>query len=113
MYKIFKVDLARAFRQLHVDPFDVKYFGLYWWHAYYFDTSVPFGYRHGVCVTDLIRYILSKMGILVLNYIADNIYIAPADVAESHSSKTIITLHSLGFVLNNSKTIPPTSVAVV
>jgi hypothetical protein len=79
-------------------------------------TSVPFGYRHGtlacVCVTDLIHYILSTMGILVLNYINDIIGIAPADVADSHFSKTISTLNSLGFVLNNSKTVPPTSVAV-
>jgi hypothetical protein len=28
--KIFKVDLAWAFRQLNVDPFDVKYLGLSW-----------------------------------------------------------------------------------
>jgi hypothetical protein len=28
--KIFKVDLARAFRQLHVDPFDTRYLGLCW-----------------------------------------------------------------------------------
>jgi hypothetical protein len=52
------------------------------------------------------------MGILVLNYIDDIIGIAPADVADSHFSKTISTLNSLGFVLNNSKTVPPTSVAV-
>jgi hypothetical protein len=51
--KIFKVDLARAFRQLHVDPFDIKYLGLRWEGGYYVDTSVPFGYGHGsppVCV---------------------------------------------------------------
>jgi hypothetical protein len=28
--KILKVDLARAFQQLHLDPFDVKYMGLRW-----------------------------------------------------------------------------------
>jgi UDP-N-acetylmuramyl pentapeptide phosphotransferase/UDP-N-acetylglucosamine-1-phosphate transferase len=77
---------------------------------------MTFGYRHGtlacVRVTDLIRYILSTIGILVLNYIDDIIGIAPADVAISHFRKTISTLNSLGFVLNNSKTVPPTSVAV-
>jgi hypothetical protein len=36
--QIFKVDLARAFRQLHVDSFDVKYLGLCWRGAYYVDT---------------------------------------------------------------------------
>jgi hypothetical protein len=58
--KIFKVDLARAFRQLHVDPFDIKYLGLYWHGSYYVDTAVPFGYRHGtqacVRVTDAISF---------------------------------------------------------
>jgi hypothetical protein len=114
--KIFKVELARAFRQLHVDPFDVKYLGLCWWGAYYVDTSVPFGNRQGtlacVCVTDLLRYILSSKGILDLNYIDDIIGIAPDDVANLHFSKTLQVLNSLGFILNNSKTIPPTSVAV-
>jgi hypothetical protein len=45
--KIFKVDLARAFRQLFIDPFDVKYLGLFWKGKYYIDTKLPFGYRNG------------------------------------------------------------------
>jgi hypothetical protein len=110
------VELARAFRQLHVDPFDVKYLGLSWRGAYYVDPSVPFGCRHGtlacVRVTDLIHYILSCMGILVLNYIDDIIGIAPNDLADTHFHLTLSTLLNLGFQLNNSKTIPPTSVAV-
>jgi hypothetical protein len=98
--KIFKVDLARVFRQLHVDPFDVKYLGLSWQGAYYVDTSVPFGCRHGtlacVRVTDLIRYILSCMGILVLNYIDDIIGIADNDLADTHFQLTLPTLHKGG-----------------
>jgi hypothetical protein len=97
-------------------PFDIEYLGLCWRGAYYVDTSVPFEYRHGtlacVCVTELIHYILSCMGILVLNYIDDIIGIASHDLADLHFSKTLQVLHSLGFILNNSKTVPPTSVAV-
>jgi hypothetical protein len=52
------------------------------------------------------------MGILVLYYIDDIIGIAPADVVDLHFNKTLQVLHSLGFILNNSKTIPPTMVAV-
>jgi hypothetical protein len=33
--KIFKVDLVRALRQLHIEPFDVKYLGLRWGGSYY------------------------------------------------------------------------------
>jgi hypothetical protein len=99
-----------------VDPFDVKYLGLCWRGAYYVDLTVPFRYRHGtqacVHVTDAIRYILSTMGIFVLNYIDDIIGIAPDDVADQHFHSTINLLTSLGFHLNSSKTVPPTSVAV-
>jgi hypothetical protein len=84
--------------------------------AFYVDTLEPFVSRHStlacVRVTDLLRYILSSMGILVLNYIDDIIGIAPDDVANLHFNKTLQILHSLGFILNNSKTVPPTSVAV-
>jgi hypothetical protein len=79
-----------------VDPFNIKYLGLRWEGGYYVDTSVPFGYRHGtsacVQVTDLIHYILSCMGILVLNHIDDIIGIAPDDVADSHFQLTINTV---------------------
>jgi hypothetical protein len=111
---IFKVDLARALRQLHVDPFGVKYLGLRWGGSYYVDTSVPFGYRHGTqaCVTDLIRYILSRMGIFVLNYIDDIIGIAPDNIADTHFQLTVGTLLKLSFNLNNSKTVAPTSGAI-
>jgi hypothetical protein len=113
--KIFKIDLARAFRQLHVDPFDIKYLGLYWRGAYYVDTAVPFGYRHGTqaCmrVTDAIRFILARMGVLVLNYIDDIIGIAPDDVADIHFKITLNLLNNLGFLISSSKTVLPTSVA--
>jgi hypothetical protein len=61
---------------------------------------------------DLIRYILSCMGILVLNYIDNIIGIAPNDLADNQFQLTLSTLCNLGFQLNNYKTIPPTSVAI-
>jgi hypothetical protein len=100
--KIFKVDLARAFRKLHVDPFDIKYLGLYWRGAYYVGTAVPFGYRHGTqaCmhITDALHFILARKGILVLNYIDDIIGIAPDDLADNHFKITITLLKNLGFI---------------
>jgi hypothetical protein len=113
--KIFQVDLARAFRQLHVDPFDIKFLGLFWRGAYYVDVSVPFGYRNGThaClrVTDAIRFILWQSGIFVFNYIDDIVGIAPDSVADVHFKFTLNLLNKLGFYINNSKTVPPTSVA--
>jgi hypothetical protein len=111
--KIFKIDLARAFRQLYVDPFDIKFLGLNWGGAYYVDTSVPFGYRNGThgClrVTDAIRYILYKQGVFVLNYIDDIIGIAPSEVADVHFKITLNLLNNLGFNINHKKTVPPTT----
>jgi hypothetical protein len=52
------------------------------------------------------------MGIFVLNYIDDIISIAPNDVTDSHFQLTVSTLTKLVFNLSNSKTIPPTSVAI-
>jgi hypothetical protein len=114
--KIFKIDLARAFRQLHLDLFDIKYLGLKWRGAFYIDVSVPFGWRNGTwaCerVTDAIHHILTTNGVFVLNYIEDIVGIAPSDVADIHFNITIGFLNQLGFNVNHSKTVPPTSVAV-
>jgi hypothetical protein len=81
MLKIFKVDLARAFRQLYLDPFDIKYLGLCWREEFYVDIGMPFGYRNStlacVRVTDTTRHILATKGIFVFNYIDDIIGLAP------------------------------------
>jgi hypothetical protein len=52
------------------------------------------------------------MGIFVLNYIDDIIGIAPDDVADTHFQLTVGILLKLGFNLNNSKTVVPTSGAI-
>jgi hypothetical protein len=64
-----------------------------------------------VRVTDAIRYILAQHGIFVFNYIDDLIGLAPDYVADKHFNFTINLLHKLGFVISNSKTVAPTSVA--
>jgi hypothetical protein len=109
--KLFKIDLARAFRQLHVDPFDTKFLGLHWRGEYFLDLALPFGYRNGTLactrVTDLIRFILAKLGIFVVNYINDIIGVAPDDVADAHFKVTLKVLHLLGFIISKNKTVPP------
>jgi hypothetical protein len=89
---------------------------LWWGGSYYVDTSVPFGYRHGtqagVHVTDAILYILSRMGIFVINYFDDIISFAPNNVTDNHFQLSVGTLLQLGFNLNNSKTVAPTSGAI-
>jgi hypothetical protein len=49
------------------------------------------------------------MGIFVLNYINAIIGIAPEDIADTHFQLTVGTFLKLGFNLNHSKTVAPTS----
>ena len=43
---LYKVDISRDFMHLKMDPFDYNKLGLNW-GAYFFDTCLPFGFRHG------------------------------------------------------------------
>jgi hypothetical protein len=62
-------------------------------------------------LTDAIRFILARMGVLVLNYIDDIIGIAPSDEVDNHFKITLNLLNNLGFLISSSKTVSPTSVA--
>jgi hypothetical protein len=108
---LFKIDLARAFRQIPIDPLDVAYLGVNWQGNNYINTALPFGYRHGsaLCqrVTDAVRYILSTHNILVINYIDDFIGIVPTHDADRLFRLTHDILLKIGFVLSEGKTIPP------
>ena len=44
---LFKADIERAFRNLPIDPRDVRFLGLHWGGALHFDCSMPFGFVHG------------------------------------------------------------------
>ena len=45
--EIFKVDISRAFRHIHIDPGDIDLLGLQHRDKLYLDLSLPFGYRLG------------------------------------------------------------------
>jgi hypothetical protein len=51
------------------------------------------------------------MGVFVLNYIDNIIVIAPDSEADIHFKITLSLFNKLGFIINNSKTLHPTSVA--
>ena len=61
---LYKVDLARAYRQLPSDPFDWPLLGINWNSNYYIDKAIPFGLRHGAMtcqrVTEAVCYILEE-----------------------------------------------------
>ena len=61
---MYKVDLARAYRQLPSDPFNWPLLGLSWELATFIDLAIPFGLRHGAMacqrVTEAICFILRR-----------------------------------------------------
>jgi hypothetical protein len=108
---LFKVDLARAFRQIPLDPLDAAYVGIHWQGVDYIDTAVPFGWRHGsaACqrITDAIRYILKKYGVTIVNYIDNLIGISPVHDADRAFKLTLNMLQEIGLVIAIDKTVPP------
>jgi hypothetical protein len=108
---LYKVDLARAFRQITIDPLDVAYLGVNWRGNNYIDTALPFGFRHrsAICqrITDAVQFILEKHDIKVVNYIDDFIAIVPASEAFKAFEITKSILLNIGLVLSDSKTIKP------
>ena len=57
---LYKVDTSRAFSHIKMDPFHYNKLGLKW-DGFYFDSCLPFGFKHGSKIfqriSDAIRYI--------------------------------------------------------
>jgi hypothetical protein len=109
--KLFKIDLARAFRQLSIDPADIVNLGLEVEGQFFLDRSLPFGWRSGTLacqrVTDCVRYILASKGIVVTNYIDDFIGICPASLAQHQFRETLNLLKELNLTVSGEKTLKP------
>ena len=69
---IAKIDVARAFRNLRVDPSDALKFGIKWDNKYFLDKRITFGWVHGTSafqmVSDAVTYVMSKRQHKVLSY---------------------------------------------
>ena len=105
----YKVDIARAFRQLKIDPADYRFLGLYH-ESYYLDLSLPFGYVHGSKFfqrsSDAIRFIMRSFGVKVVNYIDDVIACGNTHQAYSGHKKLLEVLAELGLDINEEKKCP-------
>ena len=109
---LFKIDVARVFRHIKVDPGDFKFLGLYH-EGYYYDTSLAFGFRHGSTfftrLSDSIRYIMKSEGYQVVNYIDDVIGLGTPSVATKSYHRLISLMEELGLDINSSKNTPPST----
>ena len=108
---IFKIDVARAFRNLRVDPVDALKFGLSWRDALYVNAGITFGWTHGSAtfqmVADAISHIMVSSGCVINAYIDDFIVVAPRARAREQYDCLSDLLNTLGVPMNPSKKTSP------
>ena len=76
---IAKIDVARAFHNLHLDPADDVKLGIKWHDEVFIDISVVFGWVHCSAsfqrISDAVTYIMGKAGAKMFAYIHDYILV--------------------------------------
>ena len=113
---LYKIDVARAFRNLKVDPVDALKLGIQWDGMYFLDQSVAFGWTHGSAafqmVSDVVTFIMQKHGAKVFAYIDDYIGISEACDARRHFDDLHALLLRLGLPINQQKLSPPSKTLI-
>ena len=108
---IFKIDVARAFRNLRVDPVDAVKFGISWGDQSYVDLSVAFGWTHGSAAfqmaSDAIGFIMKGMSCKIHAYIDDYVIVAQRGLAFEHFNNLVNLFQELGLPMNEDKKTPP------
>ena len=103
--------MARAFRNIRVDPVDIVKLVIYWQGEYFLDLSVAFSWAHGSAMfqrlSDAIVYIMRRKGYDLVAYIDDYIGIVPAKDAQSQFDFLSSLLTRLGFPMNPDKRVRP------
>ena len=112
---LFSVDIARAYRNIPIDPLSWPLAGIQFDSQIYIDISQPFGSRWSAhaCqrMTDAIRLIMAKHGFTILNYIDDLCGICTsAHLAAKGFNLLRSLLHALGLPEATSKTVAPTRI---
>ena len=104
---LFKIDVARAFRNLRVDPADSLKLGICWKGQFYADLVVAFGWTHGSgafqLLSNAIAYIVAKAVIKLHCYFDDYIVVVP----KTEALEKFQFVCELGLPLNCDKLTPP------
>ena len=112
---LYKIDISRAFRHVKIDPRDYFLLGLKH-RNYFFDTCLPFGYRHGSGIfsrlSDAVRFMMKNMGHDVVNYIDDVIGFGTASTATPSYKALYQLLQDLGFDISTKKLVQPSTKAI-
>ena len=98
---------------MRVDPGDALHLGIYLRDQFYLDKNLAFGAVNGTVIferiTDLVRFIMTKKGYTVHNYIDDIYACCHKDEAQSLFDSLIHVLQSMGLPINPNKVHPPQS----
>ena len=112
--KLIKVDIARAFRNLRINPGDALKLWVHHNNAYFMDKSLAFGAAHGTAisqrVTDAIRRIMAAEKMGIWNYIDDLFACVPEQEAETVFNRLCKLVTELGLPINEDKLVPPSDV---
>ena len=107
--------MARAFRQIPIDPHDYDLLNLHWKGAYIGDLKTAFGFKEGsqFCtrVSDLFRHVLFKKGYIVFIYIDDTVGCGKGDTVHQGFNILKELLEDLNFPISPKHLIPPTTIA--
>ena len=91
------MDVARAFRNLRMDPVNALKFGIHWQGKYFIDKEVTFGWVHGSLAfqmtSDAIIYIMKTKNHHMWAYIDDYILIGSKEATEAvfHDLSSLLT----------------------
>ena len=107
-----KIDTARVFRNIRVDPADAFKFGIKWQNKYYLNISAALGWVHRRAAfqlaSDSISDTIRRGGHHVFAYMDDYILVSPADQTYSQFAELSALVTYLGFSMNPDKINPPT-----
>ena len=112
--KMFKIDIAKAFRNLKVNPGCVLKITMQHEGNFYIDRSLAFGAVHGTAIfqriTNSIRCILEEENIRVYNYIDDIFTFMESDRAHHDFMCLRELIEKLGLPINDSQVVTPANV---
>ena len=109
-----KIDVARAFRNLRLDPVDAFKFGIKWRDKYFLDVALAFGWVHGSVsfqmTSDAILYMMRNQNCKIFAYIDDFVIVSQENDAKRHFQALFDLFTELGLPMNQNKIFPPTRV---
>ena len=106
-----KIDVARALRNLCVDPVDAFKFGIKWGNRFYLDVALAFGWVHGSALfqmtSDAILHIMRRHNCRIFAYIDNFIIVSKENDAMRHYQALFDLFLELGLPMNQDKLSPP------